>query len=137
MTGDHNFGNEFNHFCTIGKNLAEEIPPNDLDPLHCMIPGSNLFEFQNVTAAELHGVIKSMKPSKSPGLDGIWIKLLKAAGNSIIDPLVYIFNLSLATGIFSDEMKRAKITFIHKSGDKTNCSNYRLVSVISAVAKNL
>ena len=32
-------------------------------------------------------------------------------------------------------MKHAKVTPIYKSGEKIDCSNYRPISVISAVAK--
>ena len=41
------------------------------------------------------------------------------------------------TGIFPDEMKLAKVTPIYKTWDKADCGNYRLISVISAVAKTL
>ena len=75
--------------------------------------------------------------SKSAGLDKISSKLLKAAGNSIIETLTYLFNLVLNTGIFPDDMKLAKVTPIYKSGSKTDCGNYRPISVISAVAKIL
>ena len=61
-------------------------------------------------------VLKKMKVSKSSGLDKISIKLLNAAGNSIIESLTHLFNLVLNTGIFPDDMKLAKVTTIYKSG---------------------
>ena len=111
------------------------IIPNDLDPLHYGAPGSTVFEFKNITHPELKGVLMRTKVCKSSGLDRISNKLLKAAGNTIIDSLVNIFNVSLSTGIFPDKMKHAKVTPIYKSGEKIDCSNYRPISVISAVAK--
>ncbi len=82
--------------------------------------------------------LKKIKASKAPGLDKISGKLLiAAAGDSIIEPLMYLFNLVLNTGIFPDDMKLAKVTPIYKSGERTNCGNYKPISIISVVAKIL
>jgi hypothetical protein len=45
--------------------------------------------------------------------------------------------LVLNAGIFPDDMKLAKVTPIYKSGERTNCGNYRPISIISVVAKIL
>ena len=47
----------------------------------------------------------------------------------------YLFNSSLRTGIFPDDWKLAKVTPIYKSGEKSDRSNYRPISVITAIAK--
>ena len=138
ITDDKDIANEFNNFfCKIGPQLAKNMPRSDLDPLYYVTPEENVFEFRNVRSVELVSVLKRMKVSKSSGLDKISSKLLKAAGNSIIESLTYLFNLILNTGIFPDDMKLAKVTPIYKSGSKTDCGNYRPISVISAVAKIL
>ncbi|CAB4037327.1 Hypothetical predicted protein, partial [Paramuricea clavata] len=122
----------------IGPQLAENIPPSDFDPLHHVIPGANAFEFKNITRAELVSVLKKVKASKAPGrIDKISSKLLKGAGDSIIESLMYLFNLVLNTGIFPDDMRLAKVTPIYKSGERTNCGLYRPISIISVVAKIL
>ena len=51
-----------------------------------------------------------MKVSKSSGLDKISDKLLKAAGNSIIESLTHSLNLVLNTGNFSGNVKLHKDT---------------------------
>ena len=76
-----------------------------------------------------------MKTTKSSGYDKISMRLLQAAGSSILDPLAYIFNQSIRTRIFPDDWKIAKVTPIHKADEKNLCSNYRPVSVISTVPK--
>ncbi len=86
---------------------------------------------------QLMSVLKKIKASKAPGLDKISGKLLKAAGYYIIESLMYLFNLVLNTGIFPDDMKLAKVTPIYKSRERTNCGNYRPISIISVVAKIL
>ena len=46
----------------------------------------------------------------------------------IVRPLTYIFNGSLITGIFPNDMKTAKVIPVFKSGDRLKFSNYRPIS---------
>jgi hypothetical protein len=46
-----------------------------------------------------------------------------------------IFNKSLSSGVFPDELKDAKITPIFKSGMRSEVNNYRPISVLSVIAK--
>ena len=73
--------------------------------------------------------------NKSPGIDGICSKLLKIAAPIICSSLAYICNLSLFMSEFPLDWKAAKVTPIHKSGDKANVDNYRPISVLSIVSK--
>ncbi|CAB4045128.1 Hypothetical predicted protein [Paramuricea clavata] len=54
---------------------------------------------------ELRCEIFKAKAGESTGLDKISNKLLKAAGETIIGSLSQIFNLSIDTGIFPDDLK--------------------------------
>ena len=67
--------------------------------------------------------------------DIISVKLIQAAGRTILNSLKNIFNLSLNTGIFPDDWKIARVTPIHKSDNKTDCGNYRSISIISNIAQ--
>jgi hypothetical protein len=65
-------------------------------------------------------------------------------GNIIIDSLeplknvlYLVFKASFQQGIFPDKLKVAKITPIFKSGEQTNVSNYRLISVLPVFSKVL
>ena len=49
--------------------------------------------------------IKKMKDNKSPGVDGIPLKLLKEIVDQISTPLAKLFNLSLEEGIVPSEWK--------------------------------
>ncbi len=49
--------------------------------------------------------------------------------------MTFIFNLSLATGVYIDEWKRARVTPIFKSGDRRQCENYRPISILPVVSK--
>jgi len=51
--------------------------------------------------------------------------LVKDIMTFVVKPLTYIFNLSLQTGVFPDNMKIAKVP-INKNGDSHSLSNYSL-----------
>ena len=49
--------------------------------------------------------------------------------------LFQFFNKFLASGVFPDEWKCARVTPLFKQGEPSNLNNYRPISVISARAK--
>ena len=91
------------------------------------------FNFIWITLLETIDALNDIKSSKSPGNDGISIKLLKDASNIVAGH--WCFNVSLQKAIFPNDWKLAKVTPIFKEGNKADCGNYRPISVISAVAK--
>ncbi|CAB4016192.1 Hypothetical predicted protein [Paramuricea clavata] len=72
---------------------------------------------------------------KAMGLDEIPAKLLKCAASVISDSLCNLFNCSIATGVFPDDWKIAKVKPLHKGDAKDLLNNYRPISVLSAVSK--
>ena len=81
--------------------------------------------------------LTTLKISKSCGHDKIPPKLLKDSAIVIAPFLTHIFNQSINTGIFPEDLKTAIISPIYKSGSKNECCNYRPISVLSTVAKIL
>ena len=70
------------------------------------------------------------------GILGFDRKLIKIAGQHIVDSLLYIINDSLSNGTFPDEWKLARVTPVFKNnGDVDVMSNYRPISVIGYIAK--
>ncbi len=61
--------------------------------------------------------------------------ILKEATPCIIDPLTHIVNLSLKNGIVPGICKRARVTPLHKDGDKSNPNNYRPLSILPFIGK--
>ena len=53
----------------------------------------------------------------------------------ISQPLVYIFNLSLQSGLCPDSMKIAKVSPVYKKGSKLDPGNYRPISVLPILSK--
>ena len=63
--------------------------------------------------------------------------LLKKLKESIITPLSVIFNKSLEEGIFPEKMKLADVVPLFKSQDRTECTNYRPISLLLTISKLL
>ena len=55
----------------------------------------------------------------------------------VIEPLTYIINKSLDTGIIPDDLKIAKVIPIYKSSDPSLLKNYRPISLLPAFSKLL
>ena len=78
-----------------------------------------------------------MKNKQSAGHDDISNFILKGVISSIADPLEYIFNKSILSGVFPEQMKIAKVIPLFKKGDKLDPSNYRPISLLSTLSKIL
>ena len=109
-------------------------------PLH--VSGARLsqntsFHFSQIEIHNVYSILNNLKANKSTGLDKIPAKILKLSAEIIAPSLTYIFNLSLASGIYLNEWKRARVTPIYKSEDKTKCENYRPISILPVISKVL
>ena len=60
--------------------------------------------------------IKAVKDNKSPGVDGILLRLLMETVEQISIPLARVFNLSLKEGVVPFERKEANIMPLFKNG---------------------
>ena len=72
--------------------------------------------FDFVDSSTVTKIIDSLKTKYSAGHDGISLKFLKIVASAIINPLTLIINQSLATGIFPDSLKIAKVIPLYKQG---------------------
>ena len=86
---------------------------------------------QDVVFAKL----RNLKTDKSPGPDGLHPLLLRECSSVIAEPLSKIFTLSYDTGLLPNEWKMAHVVPIFKKGDRTQCGNYRPVSLTSIPCK--
>ena len=81
-------------------------------------------------------LIKKLKGKKSCGLDWICGFSLKLAADVLSEELVLLINLSLKSGKFSTEWKRAKVLPGFKNkGSKFDSKFYRPLSNLSEVSK--
>jgi hypothetical protein len=139
-TDNADISNTFNNFfSTVGSNISNSIPHTDIDPLsYCTnFPDIPHLELAGTGPCQVGDTIKLLVSKSSTDLDGISIKLLKAVRAEIESPLAHAFNLSLTTGEFPHRLKASKVVPIHKAGDRTNCDNYRPITLVNAFSKIL
>ena len=79
--------------------------------------------------------LKSIKICTNPGPDGIPSIILRNCAEMLSYPLTYLFNSSLKYGYFPLLWKLSFIVPIHKSGGRSEVTNYRGIAKLNAIPK--
>ena len=125
----------------MGSNLDKKITVADntasiYDYMGQQCPNSMFIN--PVSEDEVVNIIKSCKPKHSEDCGDINMYVLSKVTDQIVKPLVHIFNISFSSGIFPSEMKTAtKVIPVFKSGNRSDFSNYRPISLLSQFSKIL
>ena len=138
VTDKQTIANNLNkYFAEIGSNLAAEINPTESNEFqnYLRTPCIQKFSFKSVTIDTVNKIIDSLKPKTSCGHDGISTKLLKDMKAEVSKALTLIINQSIATGIFPENMKIAKVIPLFKKGDIYFFNNYRPISLLPSFSK--
>ena len=89
------------------------------------------------TLLEINTLISQLPNKNSCGYDNISNVLLKKIGPLILEPLQFIFNMSLSTGQYPDQMKLADVIPLFKGGNQYLLNNYRPISLLPTISKLL
>ncbi|XP_076067750.1 uncharacterized protein LOC143040554 [Oratosquilla oratoria] len=92
-------------------------------------------ENDEITVAEVQAAIQRMKNGKACGEDEIHIEFIKAMGELGANWLTRIMNVAWKNAEISDDWSKAVVCPIFKKDDRTNCNNYRDISLLSHVGK--
>ena len=131
--GKANTLNKF--FATIGQNMAEAH--------HSAIDNTLIYRV-TPTCSEIYIDTKHLdkqfsklsKPGKSSGLDCVSAKDLYLIGEPALDGLRHLIRRSIDTLQLPTVWKKARVSCIYKSkGAKSDCENYRPVSILSIPSK--
>ena len=128
-----------NFFSKIGREISESVLPTEKTATS-YIPENNeipTFSLGNTGPVHVTEFIKLFEPKKSKDFNGVSMQLLKFIATEISVPLSHIFNLSLDTGIFPNNLKLSRTVPIFKSGSPESCDNYRPISLLSSISKIL
>ena len=79
----------------------------------------------------MQNLLRSLKPKKTGGIDGITSEILKIGSDVSVVPLTYIVNYSIVTGKYPSKWKIAKVIALYKKGDKKTLKNFRPVSILA------
>ena len=112
----------------ITKSFFEKNTSNEKDPLIYLEQNFTQsfppLRLKNTTTHEISKIIQSLKCKDSYGYDEVSTTILKISAPYILSPLTYIFNKTLATGIFPDRLKFSEVKPLFKKGASTEFSNY-------------
>jgi hypothetical protein len=140
ISDDTEVANEFNNFFAgVGPTIHADIDAERHDGadfrtnLHYV--DSLLSVFDQTDEREVLEIIADLKTGAAVGYDTISAKFLKKFGTVLAPKIVSLTNQCLLEGTFPDSLKIAKVTPVFKSGNKSNMSNYRPISVLSATSK--
>lgn len=129
-------------FSNVGKTLAEKIPPVTSSQNRYYFNRSHSspvtsFAFLATDPLEVYKILMSLKSNSAPGWDNVSTRFLKLANELVVPVISHLANLCFEHGIFPAALKKAIITPVYKNGDKSEVSNYRPISVLTAISKVL
>ena len=105
-----------------------------LDAIECL-PAMEELDAEP-TLEELNEAIDSLAPEKAPGNDGIPPDLIRRCKSSLLGPLHEVLCQCWREGSVPQDMRDAKIVTLYKNkGDRSDCNNYRGISLLSIVGK--
>ena len=128
-----NISNE--HFVSVGKGLAVNIPDTGESPTAHIKPTSSRFVFHKVMTFQVEKAMKKLIKSKATGIHNIPNKILKDSCQVIAPFLTDIFNFSITSKIFPDDLKVGKVSPVQISGDRDDLNNYRPITVLPTIAR--
>ena len=133
-----------NFFSDIAENLVGRLPPiigkygydfvKSFYQEKVSTIGEN-FTLSPVNEEHVLNLIMGLNSHKATGLDGLPARFVIDSADIICKPLTHIINLSIQSGVFPCDMKKAKITPIYKKKAKTDAGNYRPVSILNIISK--
>uniref|UniRef100_A0A2C9LYF1 Reverse transcriptase domain-containing protein n=1 Tax=Biomphalaria glabrata TaxID=6526 RepID=A0A2C9LYF1_BIOGL len=114
--------------------IENAISPNDISSFSSLPVLMELDETPSVK--ELCIAIDMLAHGKTPGGDGIPAEVIQAGKHALIKPLHERLSLCWEQGMVPQELKDSNIVTIYKNkGDRSDCNNYRGISLLSIVGK--
>jgi hypothetical protein len=108
---------------------ASDVRQIEIHTAEPLVPDPSYFEFEIAIA--------KLKFYKSPGSDEILPELIQAGGEILHSKIHELINSIWNTEKLPGQWKESIIIPIHKKGDKTDCSNYRELLLLSTAYKIL
>ena len=89
------------------------------------------------SVSEIFNLIHSLDLKKSAGDDEISMYILRISAETISSLLCHLFTYLYEFGVFPSCFKTAKVSPIFKTGNKTEKTTYRPISLLSSISKVL
>jgi len=93
------------------------------------------FNFCPVSVSHVQDIMTKMDSKKAQGCDNIPTKLLRLGSSSISQPLTGLINYAIDNNSYPDSLKLAEVSSQFKRNDTLDRTNYRSVSILTAISK--
>lgn len=125
-----------NYFSTVGSIKCANRPQYECFEFNQRpAPNTMLTDFDATDSEEVKEIIMRLGSNKASGYDEIPTRFLKDNVDFLSVILAQFINDSFQNGEFPNSLKFARITPLFKDGDSSDVSNYRPISILSAVSK--
>jgi len=118
-----------NYFSQTMNVNEDDIRQAEIHTVESLVPEPSVFEVELA--------IGKLKNHKSPGTDQIPAELIKAGGRTICCGIHKLVISIWNKEELPEEWKESVIVPIYKNGDKTDCNNYRGISLLPNTYKIL
>jgi hypothetical protein len=116
-------------FPDIERTWGSDVRQAEIHTVEPLVPEPSALEVELAT--------ENLKSHISPGIDQIPAELIKAGGRIIRCVIYKLIVAILNKEKLPEEWKESIIVPIHKKGDKTDCNNYRGISLLPTTYKIL
>ena len=90
-----------------------------------------------ITESELEKALNNTKFGKSPGSDGVLPEVLVYGGQTLKKLLFTLLTIVWTTQFLPADLINPNLNILFKKGDRSDCGNYRDISLLSVVGKVL
>ena len=111
----------------LNVHWSNDVRQEEIHTAETLVPETSAFEVELA--------IEKLKSHKSPGIDQIPAELIKARGRTICCAIHTLIISIWNKEELPEEWKESIIIPIHKKGDKTDCNNYRAISLLTTTYK--
>lgn len=116
-------------------NIQSGISAQTLDRIRYISPINSLDDAPDMN--EIDEAVESLRDRKAPGSDGLPGELFRYGGCEIRSELWNLICRAWRDGVIPTEWKDANMISIYKKGDRSECGNYRGISLLSIAGKVL
>ena len=128
------------YFVSVGPRVASEVAGlGHVTEVSCRLPrvGACALQLSPLSLDELRSIIFGLSSSSACGADGISIHMFRMTFDSIGEVILHLVNSSITQSDVPASWKHSVVHPILKSGDPSDPSNFRPISIVPVIAKIL
>ena len=98
----------------------------------------NYFGVEPIRKTEVEVRVGKLKNGKAAGKDKVTGEMIKGGGNRVVDWIWRLCSMVFEIGVVPEDLRPAVIIPMYKDkGERTKCSNYRGINLLSVVGKKI